>query len=94
MTQKSYKILLPKYIPIKKSAAARLQTRNLGTSILVLEKTITKTTVPLPSNAKRKTTHTPQRSVHQSNKSLHGRKGPENYKIILLRFFKEPTSMQ
>lgn len=68
---------LPKYIPMKKSAAARLQTRNLGTSILLLEKTITKTTVPLPSIASKKTIHTPQRNVHQSNKSLHGKNGPK-----------------
>lgn len=61
---------------MKKSAAARLQTRNLGTSILFLEKESTKTTQPLPRSARRKTTQTPQRSVHQSNRSLQGRKGP------------------
>lgn len=69
---------LPRKIPMKKSAAAKLQTKNLGTSILFLEKTRTKTTVPFPSIDNRKTTQTPQRSVHQSNKSWQGRKGPEN----------------
>lgn len=66
----------PRYIPIKKSAAARLHTRNLGTSILLLENINTNTTVPLPNMASRNTIHTPHRSVHQSNKSWHGRNGP------------------
>lgn len=56
-------------MPIKKSAAAKLHTRNLGTSILLRENTITNTTVPLPSIANRKTTHTPHLNVHQSNRS-------------------------
>lgn len=61
---------------MKKSAMARLHTRNLGTSILLREKVSTKTTVPLPSMANRKTIHTPHLSVHQSNKSWHGKNGP------------------
>lgn len=64
---------------MKKSAAAKLQTKNRGTSILLLENIKTNTTVPFPSMARRKTIHTPQRKVHQSNKSSHGRKGPENF---------------
>ena len=69
---------------MKKSAAARLQTRNLGTSNLLLENTNTKTTAPLPSIANKKTIHIPQRKVHQSSKSLHGEKGPnKNPKLIL-----------
>ena len=60
---------------MKKSAAARLQTRNRGTSILLRANTSTKTTVPLPSSASRKTTHTPHRRVHQSNRSSHGING-------------------
>lgn len=62
---------------MKKSAAAKLQTKNLGTSILLLENIMTNTTVPFPSIARRNTTQTPHRSVHQSNKSSHGKKGPE-----------------
>lgn len=61
---------------MKKSAAAKLHTRNLGTSILLREKIRTKTTMPLPNIAHKNTIHTPQRSVHQSNRSWHGRKGP------------------
>lgn len=77
--------MVPKYTPMKKSAAAKLQTRNLGTSILLLEKIRTKTTVPLPSMANRKTTQTPHLKVHQSNKSWQGRNGPNwKMKIILV----------
>ena len=36
----------------------------------------TMTTHPLPRRAKRNTIHTEHRSVHQSNRSLQGRKGP------------------
>jgi len=67
---------------MKKSAAAKLQTKNRGTSILLLENIKTNTTVPLPSMASRKTIQTPHRKVHQSNKSWHGRKGPENVSCI------------
>ena len=67
---------LPRYSPMKKSAAAKLQTRNLGTSILFLEKERTTTTQPLPRRARRNTTQTPHLRVHQSNRSLQGRKGP------------------
>lgn len=63
-------------MPMKKSAAAKLQTKNLGTSIFDLEKIKTNTTVPLPSIASRNTTHTPHLNVHQSNKSWHGKNGP------------------
>lgn len=72
---------------MKKSAAARLQTRNRGTSILLLENINTNTTVPFPSMASRNTTHTPQRNVHQSNRSWHGRKGPGNHTHVLRFFF-------
>lgn len=66
-------------MPIKKSAAARLQTKNRGTSILLLENIKTNTTVPFPSMASRNTIHTPHRKVHQSNRSWHGKKGPANF---------------
>ena len=69
-------LTLPRYNPMKKSAAAKLQTKNLGTSILFLLKESTKTTHPFPKSARRKTTQTPHLRVHQSNKSLHGRNGP------------------
>lgn len=69
---------------MKKSAAARLQTRNLGTSILLLAKINTKTTVPLPNMASKKTTHTPHLKVHQSNRSWHGKKGPKKNKIEIV----------
>ena len=62
---------------MKKSAAAKLQTRNRGTSILLLENIRTNTTVPLPSIASKNTTHTPHLNVHQSNKSTHGKNGPK-----------------
>lgn len=75
-------------MPMKKSAAARLQTRKRGTSILLLENINTNTTVPFPSMASRNTTHTPQRNVHQSNRSWHGRKGPGNYTIYFKALFK------
>lgn len=65
---------------MKKSAAARLHTKKRGTSILLLENINTNTTVPFPSIAKRNTIHTPQRNVHQSNKSWHGRNGPRRNK--------------
>ncbi|MPC11862.1 hypothetical protein E2C01_004536 [Portunus trituberculatus] len=61
---------------MKKSAKARLVTRNLGTSIFDLANISTTTTVPFPSSASRNTIHTPQRSVHQSKRSSHGMKGP------------------
>lgn len=67
-------------MPIKKSAAARFVTRNRGTSIRLRLKMSTKTTVPFPSSANRNMAHTPHRKVHQSNKSTHGRKGPEQKK--------------
>lgn len=61
---------------MKKSAAAKLQTKNLGTSILLLENINTNTTVPFPRSAQRNTIQTPHRSVHQSKRSWHGRNGP------------------
>lgn len=61
---------------MQKSAAAKLQTRNLGTSILLLENIKTKTTVPFPNMAHKNTIQTPQRNVHQSNRSWQGRNGP------------------
>jgi len=61
---------------MKKSAMARLQTRNRGTSIFVRANTSTNTTVPFPIKANKKTTQTPHLKVHQSNKSLHGKNGP------------------
>lgn len=61
---------------MKKSAAAKLHTRNLGTSILLRANISTNTTVPFPSMANKNTTHTPHLSVHQSNRSWHGRNGP------------------
>lgn len=61
---------------MKKSAAAKLQTRNLGTSNFPLEKIITKTTVPFPNIAHKNTIQTPHLSVHQSNKSWQGKNGP------------------
>lgn len=61
---------------MKKSAAAKLQTKNLGTSILLLEKMRTNTTVPFPNIAHKNTIQTPHRSVHQSKRSWHGKKGP------------------
>ena len=70
----------PKYTPMKKSAAARLQTKKRGTSILLRENTRTKTTVPLPNMARRNTIQTPQRKVHQSKRSWHGKNGPVGYR--------------
>ena len=61
---------------MKKSAKARLQMRKRGTSILVLLTMLTSSTVPLPSNANRKTIQTPQRSDHQPMRSSHGMNGP------------------
>ena len=66
---------------MKKSARAKLATRNLGTSILDLAKQSTTTTVPLPRRAKRKTIQTPQRKVHQSNKSRQGMNGPKKKEV-------------
>lgn len=63
-------------MPIKKSAAAKLHTKNRGTSIFDRENISTNTTVPLPSIANKNTTQTPHRNVHQSNKSWHGKNGP------------------
>ena len=69
---------------MKKSAMARLQTRNRGTSILVRAKIRTNTTVPFPMRANKNTTQTPQRRVHQSNRSLHGKNGPAEIKMSLV----------
>jgi len=61
---------------MKKSAAAKLHTRNLGTSILLLANISTNTTVPFPNMANKNTTHTPHLNVHQSKRSWHGKNGP------------------
>ncbi|KFM83028.1 hypothetical protein X975_25866, partial [Stegodyphus mimosarum] len=61
---------------MKKSAIARLQTKNRGTSILLLPNKSTMTTTPLPSIASKNTTQTPQRKLHQPKRSSQGMKGP------------------
>ena len=55
---------------------ARLHTKNLGTSIFPLDAMRTMTTHPFPKRANRKTIHTEHLRVHQSKRSLHGKKGP------------------
>lgn len=52
---------------MKKSAAAKLQTRNRGTSIFDLENINTNTTVPFPRRDIRNTTQTPHLKLHQSD---------------------------
>lgn len=67
---------------MKKSAAAKLHTRNLGTSILLLANISTNTTVPFPNMANKNTTHTPHLNVHQSKRSWHGRNGPISIMLV------------
>lgn len=62
---------------------AKLQTRNRGTSIFVLPNRRTTTTMPFPSMAKRNTTQTPQRRVHQPKRSSQGINGPKMRWIFL-----------
>lgn len=77
---------IPKYKPMKKSAAAKLHTRNLGTSILLLANINTNTTVPFPNMANKKTTQTPHLNVHQSNKSWQGKNGPKRIRKTNRKF--------
>ena len=67
---------IPRYIPIQKSARARLQIRNLGTFIVDLPLIETNSTVPFPNIANMNTIHIPHLKVHHPKRSLHGRKGP------------------
>lgn len=61
-----------------KSAQAKLQMRNLGTSMDSFDRAVmeTKRTIPFPTTAKRKTIHTPQRRDHHPNRSSQGKNGP------------------
>ena len=72
-------------MPIMKSAEARLQIRNRGTSILPRLSDDTNSTVPLPSNASRNTIHTPHRKLHQPIRSSHGMNGPDQTNTNTLR---------
>lgn len=69
---------IPKYTPIQKSARARLQIKKRGTLIVDRPLIDTNRTVPFPNIASMNTIQIPQRNVHQPNKSLQGKNGPNN----------------
>lgn len=72
-----------------KSAHARLQIKNLGTSMDSLDRAVmdTNRTIPLPTTANRNTIQTPQRRDHQPNRSSQGRNGPNTTQQDILIYF-------